>query len=214
MLDAADAAALERCLAEGGVAVFPADTVYGLACDPSSERAVRRLYELKGRSAAKPAAVMWFSPAPALQELAGLPPRTRRAVQALLPGPVTLLVPNEDHRFPLACEPEGAAAGPPAPLGVRVPALPAHLAALATVNAPALQSSANRSGYFAPRALREVPKSIRAGADLVLDGGELRGIASTVIDLRDYEESETWQVIRQGALSEAAIVELLARGTR
>jgi L-threonylcarbamoyladenylate synthase len=153
---------------------------------------------------------MWFSPVPALQELSDLPPRTRKAMQALLPGPVTLLVPNRDRRFPLACEPNGASAGGPAPLGVRVPALPAHLAALAAVRAPALQSSANLSGESAPHALHEVPESIRAGADLVLDGGELPGVASTVIDLCDYEQNGTWHVIRQGALDEAAVTEMLS----
>jgi L-threonylcarbamoyladenylate synthase len=209
-LTESDAHALQDCLAAGGVAVFPTDTVYGLACDPRSERAVARLYELKGRPLAKPAAVMWFSIAPALQELSDLPPRTRRAAQVLLPGPVTLLLPNPARRFPLACEPAGATLTPPAPLGVRVPAWTGALASLAAVRAPVLQSSANLSGDPAPRAMREVPESIRAGADLVLDGGELPGTASTVIDLREQETSGGWQVLRQGALSQAAVTELLA----
>ena len=57
---AADAAAFERCIAGGGVAVFPADTVYGLACDPDNTEAVERLYALKGRPTGKPSAVMFF----------------------------------------------------------------------------------------------------------------------------------------------------------
>jgi len=61
MLTAADAQAFERCVADGGVALFPADTVYGLACDPESSAAVQRLYELKGRPTDKPAAVMFFA---------------------------------------------------------------------------------------------------------------------------------------------------------
>ena len=49
--DGADAArtALEECIWDGGVAVFPADTLYGLACDPLSESAVERIHALKGR---------------------------------------------------------------------------------------------------------------------------------------------------------------------
>lgn len=233
-LTESDARALQDCLAAGGVAVFPADTVYGLACDPGSREAVTRLYELKGRPAAKPVAVMWFSLQPALGELGDLPRRLRSAVHALLPGPATLLLPNPRRRFPLACEPERASlgvdasgssgaqtsadpppspspppVGAPAPLGVRVPAWPAELAALGAVSAPALQSSANLSGDRAPQTLGEVPKSILAGVDLAIDGGELPGVASTVIDLRDYETSEAWNVVRQGALSEATVAKLL-----
>lgn len=210
MLEPGDASALRECLADGGVAVFPADTVYGLACDPTSERAFERLYELKGRSPTKPAAVMWFSLQAAEQELGRLAPLTRRATHALVPGPVTLLVPNPDRRFPLACEPGRQAADPPAPLGLRVPTWPRSLAALAEVDLPALQSSANLSGDPAPRRLSEVPQAIRDGADLVIDGGELPGLASTVIDLRDFESSEGWSIVREGAWSERQISDRFA----
>ncbi len=73
----ADAEAFESCIAAGGVAVFPADTVYGLACDPDSAAAVQRLYELKGRAPDKPAAVMFFALDTALAALPELGPRTR-----------------------------------------------------------------------------------------------------------------------------------------
>jgi len=95
---------LERCVASGGVAVFPADTVYGLACDPDSPAAVERLYALKGRPPAKPAAVMCFGAAPPLPELG---PRTRVAVERLTPGGVTLLLPNPEGRWPLENVHEG-----------------------------------------------------------------------------------------------------------
>lgn len=222
MLTEADARALDDCLARGGVAVFPTDTVYGLACAPDSASAISRLYELKGRPAAKPAAVMWFSLDAAKSELERLSPCTQMAALALLPGPVTLLLPNPDRRFPLACEPRGRRtelAGstdpdgndgePPTSLGLRVPAWPASLAALGQVAHPALQSSANLSGDSSPQALSQVPKSIREGSDLVLDGGEQRGIASTVIDLTGFETTGSWSVVRQGALSEAAVARLL-----
>ena len=105
VLDAGDAARLESALASGGVAVFPADTVYGLGCDPDDEPAVRRLYELKGRPAARPAAVMFFDRERAVGALPELESAERRAIEALLPGPVTLLLPNRAHRFPLPAAP-------------------------------------------------------------------------------------------------------------
>lgn len=205
MLDDADAAALQECLLADGVAVFPADTVYGIACDPTSRVALTRIYEMKGRPAAKPAAVMWFSLQAAADELARLPTHTRQVAAALLPGPVTLLLPNPGRRFPLACEPEGAGNIPTAPLGLRVPAWPPQLAALSLVQAPALQSSANLSGDPPPRRCHEVPQSIRDAADLVIDGGELPGLASTVIDLQDFQRSGACAIVREGAISEQQV---------
>lgn len=209
-LASSDAKALQACLAAGGVAVFPADTVYGLACDPTSVSAFRRLYELKGRPAAKPAAVMWFSLQTAAAEIDRLPAVTARAAKALLPGPVTLLLPNPGRRFPLACEPERQLASPPAPLGLRVPAWPSPLAALSQVGLPALQSSANLSGDQAPCRLSEVPRSIRDGADLMIDGGELPGLASTVIDLRDFDVAGGWSIVREGACPKQEVSDRLA----
>lgn len=192
-----DARRLEDCLAGDGVALIPTDTVYGLACNPESKTALRRIYELKGRSALKPAAVMFFAREPALESLSELGPRTHAALGALFPGPVTLLLENSSRRFPLACDPGG---GDGALLGLRVPLLQGPLAALAGVGLPAAQSSANLSGDADPRDLQSVPAELREGVDLVLDGGELPGVASTVIDLSEYEHSGRWRIVREGPL--------------
>jgi L-threonylcarbamoyladenylate synthase len=205
-LAAADAARLEQCLAGDGVAVIPTDTVYGLACNPESEIATRRIHELKHRPALKPAAVMFFSSAAALESLGELGSRTRSALAALLPGPVTLLLANPERRFPLACHPTATS---PGLLGLRVPVLSGPLAALAVVSTPAAQSSANLSGAPDPRRLSDVPIELREGADLVLDGGELPGIASTVIDLSSYEQSGGWRIVREGPLGRASVERLL-----
>jgi len=202
-LDAADARALERCLASGGVAVFPADTVYGLACDPGSDAAVARLYELKGRPPAKPAAVMYFDRHAALASLPELGPRTRAAMEQLLPGALTILLANPRRRHLLACGPD------PDTLGLRVPALHPAIAALGAVRSPLLQSSANLSGSADARTLDAVEPAIRDGADLVLDGGALPGTPSTVLDLRGYEDGGRWSVLREGAASRPALAGVL-----
>jgi L-threonylcarbamoyladenylate synthase len=206
VLTAHDAETFERCMAVGGVAVFPADTVYGLACEPDTPEAVRRLYALKGRTASKPAAVMLFGVDLALDALPDLAERTREAVRALLPGALTLLLPNPSHRFPLAC---GKHRGT---LGLRVPALPEALRALEAVRWPVLQSSANLAGEPDARTLHAVPEAIRQAADLVLDGGELPGTPSTVVDLRRFERDGDWDVVRAGAVEEAAIAAALRTG--
>jgi L-threonylcarbamoyladenylate synthase len=204
VLTQSDAAAFERCMAVGGIAVFPSDTVYGLACDPDSREAVDRLHAMKERRPGKPSAVMFFSLDLAFAAIPELGPRTRSAAEGLLPDAVTLLVPNPQRRFPLACAPD------PTALGVRVPALAPQAAALGAVNWPVLQSSANRSGAPDPRLMSEISDDIREAADLVLDAGELPGTPSTVVDLRDYEDAGTWRIVRQGALPEESVVAALA----
>jgi L-threonylcarbamoyladenylate synthase len=193
----------EECIAGGGVALFPADTVYGLACDPLQPRAVERLYELKGRPPARPAAVMFFALAPALDALPELRVRERRALEALLPGPLTVLLPNSARRFPLA------AAGSPGVLGLRVPLLPAALQPLAELQRPVMQSSANISGEHDAQRLADVTPALLEEVDLVLDGGELPGIASTVLDLLDYEHKGQWRVVREGPVREAELKHVL-----
>ena len=125
-----DVETFERCISVGGVAIFPADTVYGLATEPDSREGVERLYRLKGRSPDKPAAVMFFQLGAALAALPELGERTRAAVERLLPGALTLLLPNPARRYPLACGPD------PDRLGVRVPLLDGGLAPLAVVGWP------------------------------------------------------------------------------
>ena len=191
-LDERDLERFERCLSAGGVALFPTDTVYGLATEPESPEGVRRLYRLKGRDAGRPAAVMFFDLEPALATLPELGPRTRAALERLLPGALTVLLPNPSLLFPLACGPE------PWRLGLRVPALPARLSVLSGTRRPVLQSSANRSGGSDARRLEDVDEPIRRGVDLVLDGGELPGVASTVVDLTRYEDEGTHEVLREG----------------
>jgi L-threonylcarbamoyladenylate synthase len=192
-----DAADLEGCVAAGGVAVFPSDTVYGLACDPEDAAAVERMYALKGRPPDKPSAVMFFDAGLALAALPELGARTRALMAQLLPGGVTLLLPNPRGRFPLA----GGEA-----LGLRVP----DVASLRGVGRAVLQSSANLTGAPDARRLEEVPAAIRDGADLVIDAGELPGTPSTVIDLRRWEADGEWSVLRAGAVPGDVIARAVA----
>ncbi len=198
-----DVQTFERCISVGGVAIFPADTVYGLATEPDSREGMDRLYRLKGRAPDKPAAVMFFQLGSALAALPELGERTRAAAERLLPGALTLLLPNPARRFPLACGPE------PERIGLRVPLLEGALGPLATVGWPVLQSSANRAGEPDPRRVAEIDERVRAGVDLVLDAGELPGTPSTVVDLTRYERDGEWRVLREGAVPSGEIDVLL-----
>jgi L-threonylcarbamoyladenylate synthase len=177
---------------DGGLVILPTDTVYGLACRPDSEDAVRELSALKGRSQEQPIALV-AAGAAELVELIPELPRNR-----VLPGPLTLVLSNPARRLPwLAGE-------RPDTIGVRVPMV-SGLAAewLARVGVVAA-TSANLHGGPDPRRLSDVPAEILEGVAAVLDGGELPGAASTVLDLTGTEP----RVLREGAVPAA---EALAR---
>jgi L-threonylcarbamoyladenylate synthase len=185
----ADVEAFERCIGRGGVAVFPADTVYGLACNPGSSGSVARMYALKGRARDRPAAVMFFELERALAALPQLGPKTVAALRRLLPGAITAVVPNPAGLYALA----GGQGG----LGIRVPRLESPLA---RARVAVLQTSANRSGEPDARRLGDVATEIRDGVDIVLDGGELSGVPSSVVDLTDYEQTGDWELLREAAV--------------
>ena len=147
--------ALERCIDGGGIAVFPADTLYGLACDPSNGPDIDRLHALKGRESGKPSAVMFFTPLAMRELLTAVGPRTREAIGALLPGPVTLVVDNPQHRYPLACRED------PERLGLRLIEGP-----LAGARCAVFQTSANPSGGSAPSRFSDVDARIVGEVDL------------------------------------------------
>jgi tRNA threonylcarbamoyl adenosine modification protein (Sua5/YciO/YrdC/YwlC family) len=179
--------------------LFPADTVYGLACSPEDRFAVERLYLLKRRALDKPSAVMFWGVEDVFAAMPELGERTRLAMSRVMPGQVSVLVPNPAGRFALACGADRST------LGIRVPDLPRF----AGMRRPVLQSSANRAGGPDPRRLEDVPALLRAAVDLVVDAGELAGTPSTVIDLRRYEEDGEWSVVRAGAVGERELTEAL-----
>ena len=195
---AAARAALDRCVYGGGVALFPADGLYGLACDPLRAEAIERIHAIKGRDDGKPSAVMYFSPLAMRELLSGLGERSREAVAALLPGALTLVLANPERRYPLACREDRER------LGVRLLDGP-----LAGASCAIFQTSANPSGEPPPSRFADVDPAILAQVDLAIDGGELTGQPSTVVDLTGIEGDGGWKVLREGAVPTAELAERL-----
>lgn len=184
------AAEFERTISQGGVAIFPTDTLYGIACDPDSVAAAERIYELKGRPPRKPSAVMWFDAQRMFSDIGvGMDPATRTLAEELLPGPFTLVIANPTRRFAPAC------ADAPEKLGIRVPKIGAHIAALEQVNVPVMQTSANLSGAPDATALEDIDPAILDGVDIALDGGPLLGYGSTVADVSELASGK-WRLLR------------------
>ena len=193
-----DVVAAIEALRAGRLAVIPTDTVYGLAADGASEDAARALYAAKGRGAAQPTALLFASVELLLERLPELPPRAAGIVRAVLPGPLTLVLPNPGRRFGWLNEAR------PEAIGVRVPDVAGPGKTVLDALGVLVATSANLSGGADPRRLADVPAEIRAGTAALVDGGELGGAPSTVVDVTGAEPV----VLREGALPGA---EALAR---
>jgi L-threonylcarbamoyladenylate synthase len=168
--------------------ILPTDTVYGFCTTASFAEAVERLYRLKGRPGTQPTAIVaadldaLFEQVP---ELAG----SEHVLRALLPGPYTLVLPNPARRFPWL---NGER---PETIGVRVPDLHGDAAEVLRRAGAVVATSANLAGWPDPRRLEDVPRELREAAAAEIDGGELRGVASTVVDFTTPEP----RVLREGA---------------
>jgi L-threonylcarbamoyladenylate synthase len=178
--------------------IVPTDTVYGLAASPYREEHVRRLYRLKGRDESQPTAIVAADVDLLFECVPELRGRSGTIARALLPGPYTLILTNPARRF------RWLAGTRPETIGVRVPRVTGPAAeVLARVGALAA-TSANLPGGPEPRRLDEVAGQLRDGAAAEVDGGELPGTPSTVLDFTGPEPV----VVREGA---APAAEALAR---
>ncbi|MBV8256241.1 MAG: threonylcarbamoyl-AMP synthase [Actinobacteria bacterium] len=175
-----------EALHAGRTVILPTDTVYGL-CSLPDEAAVEELYRVKGRRARQPTALVAASLDALLAAVPELPPEVPRA---LLPGPYTLILPNPARRFPwLTGE-------TPEKIGVRIPNLPPQTQAVLREVGAIVATSANTPGGPDPRRLEDVPPELRSRVAAAVDGGELPGRPSTVLDLTGPEP----RVLREGAV--------------
>lgn len=181
----------------GRPVILPTDTVYGLCADAFQEAPVRDLYALKGRGRAQPTALLAASADvvyDAVPELRG---------QAMLRGPYTLILPNPAGRFPWLTGDR------PDTIGVRIPELEGDARAVLDRVRALAATSANLPGGPDPRRLDDVPPELRDGCAAELDGGELPGMPSTVLDFTGREPV----VVREGAVAASEALERLAAVT-
>jgi L-threonylcarbamoyladenylate synthase len=171
----------------GELVVLPTDTVYGL-CSLPTESAVRGMRALKGTPESQPIALLCAGIDALLDHVPSLQGRPELV---LLPGPFTLILPNPERAHPWLT------ASRPDTIGVRVPVLRGEaLAAVVEVGGVAA-TSANLHEGEDPRRLEDVPAEIRDGCGGLVDGGDLPGTPSTVIDFTGGEP----RVLREGAAS-------------
>jgi L-threonylcarbamoyladenylate synthase len=184
-----------RALRAGELVVVPTDTVYGLACRPDRERVVRALSTLKRRAPEQPVALVAGSP----EVLLALVPELDPAL--LVRGPLTLVLPNPARRLPWLT------GSRPETIGVRLPDANGVAVELLDAVGVVAATSANLHGGADPGRVEDVPAEILSGVAATLDGGELPGTPSTVVDLTGPEP----RVVREGAVPAADALARIAR---
>jgi tRNA threonylcarbamoyl adenosine modification protein (Sua5/YciO/YrdC/YwlC family) len=177
----------------GKPVLLPADGVYGLCASAFGEEPTRAVYELKGRGAGQPTALLAASVDTLLECIPELRGRSGVIARTLLPGPYTLVLANPARRFAWLTGTR------PDTIGVRVPILPERSRRVLDAVGALVATSANEPGEPPAASLDEVPERVRAGCAAELDAGRLPGIPSTVIDFIDEEPV----VLREGSASSA-----------
>lgn len=185
--------ALLRCrgvIQAGGVIAYPTDTFYGLGADPANPRAVRRLFEIKGRQAGQPVLLLIPDAAAVRDWAAEVTTCADDLMQRFWPGPLTLVFTARPTVMP---ELTGGTGG----IGLRVPGSLLTRDLVRSLGSALTGTSANRSGGPSPRTAAEAAASIGSMVDLIFDGGMTAGgKPSTVVDVRGKEPV----VLREGAL--------------
>lgn len=175
------------------IVVIPTDTVYGLACDPNGEKSVLALSLLKGRSPDQPIAIVVSSVDSLIECIPELPERAVALARRLLPGPYTLVLPNPARRYPLL------SGRNPEAIGVRVPEVRGPGRDVLEAVGAVAATSANVHGGVDPRRVSDVAEELREAVAVIVDGGILPGMPSTVLDLTGSEP----RVLREGAVPAA-----------
>jgi L-threonylcarbamoyladenylate synthase len=180
-----------KALRDGLPVILPTDTVYGLTASCYREAPVERLRRLKGTPSEQPIALLASDLEVVLDAVPELRGRAAVLARALLPGQLTLILPNPAKRFRWLTGPDSTK------IGIRVPDLPLESRAVLDRVGAVAATSANVHGGRDPRRPEDIPDQVWKGAAAVLDGGELPGTPSTVVDLTAPQP----RVLREGAVS-------------
>ena len=191
--------AASRMVKEGGLVVYPTDTVYGLGCDPFNIEAVKRVFRLKGERR-KPLPIL-ASSINYVEKIALLSREAEKIAKGFWPGPLTLVV----LKKPVL--PEVVTCNLNS-VGVRVPNHNVALRLISLSNGLLVGTSANKTGEKSPRTAQEAAEQLGKQVDLILDGGPATlGLPSTVADLT----SKKPRILREGPISFKEISEILSR---
>jgi L-threonylcarbamoyladenylate synthase len=194
------------CLTGGGLVAIPTETVYGLGADADDERAVGRIFVVKGRPVGHPL-IVHIRGADALGEWAAeVPPAAELLAVTCWPGPLTLLLPRADRVV-------DAVTGGRDTVGLRAPAHPLTQQLLVRAGRGIAAPSANRFGRVSPttaeHVLADLGSQLDPATDVILDGGPSPiGVESTIVDYT----ADPPQLLRPGGIPREDIERLLDVG--
>ncbi len=186
-----------RVIRDGGLVVFPTDTLYGLGASVFNQAAVERMFQVKRRAKEKAVSVLVASFAEAEPLTEEIPPPALNLMSHFWPGPLTLLFKANDKVPTMLTANSGK-------IGIRIPDNKVALALIKASGTPLTGSSANLSGNREPLEVEEVEKELAEQVDLIIDGGKPRlSKPSTVVDITSFK------VLRSGAIGRERIEEVL-----
>lgn len=175
----------------GGVVAFPTETFYGLGAEALQEKALRKIFDLKGREKDKPLLLLMAERSWLRELVQEIPPLAERFMDRFWPGPLTLVLKASPHLSTLLTANTGK-------IGLRIPSHPVAQALVKAVDRPITGTSANLSGQPSASAAQEVLRALGAKLDGLLDGGKTAGgSGSTVLDVSESPP----RVLREGVIS-------------
>jgi len=163
----------KNILAKGGVIIYPTDTLYGLGADIFNKKAVERISAIKGRDLKKPVSVM-VSNIKMIKSLAKIDEKQEKLIKTILPGPFTILLKKK------ARVPEFITAGTDI-IGLRIPN--SEICFKLSQDFPITTTSANISNLRPSLNIKKIIKDFSHKVDLILEGKNLSGQPSIIIDL-------------------------------
>lgn len=189
-----------RIIMQGGIAIYPTETVYGIGVRYDDPQALERLFDLKNRAQHKPVLLL-LPRSEDLQRIScHVPPEARLLAERFWPGPLTLIVPAAPDLSALVT-------GGGATVGCRVSSSASAARLVLACGIPITSTSANLSGGPNPSSVDEIPPDVIARADVVIDAGPTPGsIPSTVYDM----SHKPFRIVRPGVIPEADITTALA----
>ncbi len=186
-------------ITQGGVIVYPTDTIYGLGVNAFEDEAIGRVFTLKQREQAKPLLVIVHSLEMVKLLVSTIPVVAHRLIERFWPGPLTILFPAMEHISNRLAAGTGK-------IGIRIPDNRFCLELVSVCGKPITSTSANISGGDNPRSVQQIADSISSTVDMIVDGGMLKSsVPSTVVDVTTGDVV----IVREGVISSEEIEDAL-----
>lgn len=188
-----------KIIKDGGIVIFPTETVYGIGANGLNAEAVKKIYELKKRPLSKPINLLVNSIEMIEKVARDITPLEYAIIKEFFPGPLTIILQKKEI-VPDIVTANGTT------VGVRMPANEIALELIKKAGVPLATPSANISDRPSKTNIKDVMSDFSEGVDCFIDGGESKiGIASTIVQVINGVP----HILRQGTITEEQINRLI-----